>query len=264
MKLDVLMSCMHQADTSLISKTGINGNAVVINQCDVEDYIKVDTERGIAEMYSVTSRGLTKSRNLAISRSNGDICLLCDDDEVLVDDYEFIIINAYKNLVDADIIAFDLENHPCSLKKRIQRLKFPKTMKICSCQITFRRESILKKGVKFDELLGAGTGNGAEEELKFLRDCQNANLKIYFVPQIIAKICEDESTWFSGFDEKFFENRGATTRYILGWFLSSLYAIYYVLRKRNMYKNQISVSRALRAIFKGIHNNKISKQSKQI
>ena len=262
MKLDVLLSCMHQEDMSLVSKTRIIGDCTVINQCDAEGFDQVNTQFGIAKMYSVKSRGLTKSRNMAISKSQGDICLLCDDDEILVDDYERIIIDAYKSIQDADIIAFDMSNRSSSLKKEIQRLRFPKTMKISSWQITFRRDRILEKGIRFDELLGAGTGNGAEEELKFLLDCEKSNLKIYYVPSIIGEVAQTSSTWFSGFDEQFFENRGATTRYILGWFIASLYALYYVVKKRSLYNHQISFTKALKSIFRGIAQNKISKQAK--
>ncbi len=263
MKLDVLLSCMHQTDTSLVSKTGIIGNAVIINQCDRNDITSIYTENGVVEIISTTTRGLTKSRNMAIARSQGDVCVLCDDDEILVDNYQKIILEAFEAVPDADVIAFDLANHNCSLRKKRQRLKFPKTMKICSCQISFRRSSIVNKGIKFDELLGAGTGNGAEEELKFLLDCQKAKLKIYYVPQVIATLSNDKSTWFTGFDKSFFENRGATTRYILGYLISSMYAVYYVLRKRKMYNTQVSVKDAFKSIFKGIRENKISKLARK-
>ena len=255
------MSCMHQTDSSLISKTGIKGNATIVNQCDEEKQLQFNTPNGVAEMIFTKSRGLTKSRNIAIRASKGDICLLCDDDEVLVQEYEEIILNAYNKHSDADVIAFDLYNHECSLEKKIQQLKFPKIMKICSCQITFKRDSIVNNNIIFDELLGAGTGNGAEEELKFLKDCLKAKLKIIYVPIKIAEVSTEKSTWFSGFDEAFFENRGASTRYILGLFMSSVYAVYYVLRKRNLYIPQISTIKALKSIFKGIFLNKISKQA---
>ncbi len=263
MKLEVLMSCMHQTDMNLVFKTGIKGDCTVINQCDEEGFNQVDTERGMAKMYSTKARGLTKSRNMAISLSKGDVCLLCDDDELLVDNYEDIILNAYKTLPDADIIAFDMSNRLCSLKKKVQRLKFPKIMKISSWQITFKKDSLAENGIQFDELLGAGTGNGAEEELKFLLDCQKANLKIYFVPDVIGEVAQEESTWFSGYNEIFFENRGATTRYILGWFLASLYGVYYLVRKYPMYKAETSFLKAFKSIFKGIIQNKISKQAKK-
>ena len=257
MKLDILMSCMHQRDDALVRSSRITGSAVVINQCDREEF----AEYGPVRMYSTTQRGLTKSRNMAISKSDADVCLLCDDDEVFVEGYEGAILKAYEQLPQADVIIFKMVNRAPSFSDEVQRLRFPKTMKVSSWQISFRRESLLKGGVRFDELLGAGTGNGAEEELKFLTDCEKAGLKIYYVPTGIATVAQAESTWFSGFDARFFENRGATTRYILGWPVASLYALYYVLRKKKLYESQISSVDALRAIFRGIRENKISKQA---
>ena len=179
MKLQVLLSCMNQSDTGLINKSKITGDAIVINQCDREDYAEVKTHYGVAKVFSTRERGLTKSRNMAIEKAVADICLLCDDDEIFVEDYAQKITNSYKKLPCADIIIFKMANRTPSFKDKIIRLKFPKTMKVSSWQISFRRESLLKAKVKFDTLLGAGSGNGAEEELKFLLDCQKAGLKIY-------------------------------------------------------------------------------------
>lgn len=257
MKLDILMSCMHQDDDTLVRRSGITGSVVVINQCDRDDY----WQSGPVRIYSTTQRGLTRSRNMAISKSDADVCLLCDDDEVFVEGYESAILEAYEQLPQADVIIFKMVNRPPSFSDEVQRLRFPKTMKVSSWQISFRRENLLRSGVRFDERMGAGTGNGAEEELKFLTDCEKAGLKIYYVPAEIASVAQTESTWFAGFNEQFFENRGATTRYVLGVPLAVLYGIYYVVRKKAMYQSQITPGQALKAIFRGIRENKIGKQT---
>ena len=75
---------------------------------------------------------------------------------------------------------------------------------------------------------------------------------------------QTESSWFSGFTEQFFVNRGATTRYILGVPLAVIYAVYYVVKKKKIYETQITMSSALKAIFKGIIENRITKQRKAL
>ncbi len=260
MKFEILLSCMHQKDFSIIEKSQINGNVIVINQCDSEDYHSFSNGNGVAKFFSVKDRGLTKSRNMAIEKSDADICLICDDDEVFVENYENKIIDAYSEIKDADIVIFKMINRAPSFADKVQRLKFPAIMKVSSWQISFRRESLIKNNVWFDELLGAGTGNGGEEELKFLLDCQRAGLHIYYVPVEIASVAQSKSTWFEGYNERFFENRGATTRYILGYFLASAYAFYYIIRKKEMYSEFITPLKALKSIFKGINENRITKQ----
>ena len=261
MKLEVLMSCMDQQDDTLVQKSRLTGDVVVVNQGNEDGCAQYPTENGTARFFSVRQRGLTRSRNMAIRQARADVCVLCDDDEVFLPGYEEKILTAWESLPQADVLIFKIQNRPVSFPDRVRRLRFPQTMKVSSPQISFRRERLLGAGVLFDELLGAGTGNGAEEELKFLTDCERAGLRIYYVPVEIASVAQTESTWFHGFTETFFENRGATTRYILGAGIASAYAVYYVLRKRGMYRDTISPGRALRATLRGIWENKIGKQA---
>ena len=264
MKLEILMSCMHQVDDTLIRTSCIYGDAVVVNQCDTDGFSQYPTREGVARIFSTQQRGLTKSRNMAIRNSDADVCLLSDDDEVFVPDYVEKVLGAYESLPQADVIIFKMENREPSFPDRIMRLRFPKTMKVSSWQISFRRQRLLDAGVWFDELMGAGSGNGAEEELKFLTDCEKAGLQIWYVPETIAAVAQQSSTWFEGFTERFFEDRGATTRYILGAPLACAYGVYYVVKKRHMYAETIAPAQAMKAILRGIRENKITKQARQL
>lgn len=259
MTLEILLSCMNQTGEDLIRNSKITGDVLVVNQCGREGERSFPTEHGRVRWLDSSCRGLTVSRNLALGESRADLCLLCDDDEIFESDYAQKILDSYEKIPDADVIIFNMVNRPAALGDAVRRIKFPQTMHVSSWQISFQRQSLLDKGVKFDELLGAGTGNGAEEELKFLTDCEKAGLKIYYVPEKIASVAQAESTWFAGFDETFFYNRGATTRYILGYPVAAAYALYYVVRKRAMYRDTITPVKALKAIFRGIHDNKITK-----
>ena len=53
------------------------------------------------------------------------------------------------------------------------------------------------------------------------------------------------------------------TRYILGYPLAAAYAVYYVARKKDMYLEYITPLNALKAIFRGMHDNKITKQAEE-
>ncbi len=260
MKLEVLISCMHQTDASLVQRSGISCDALVINQCDREEYREFLGPQGLTRMFSTTQRGLTRSRNMALRNAQGDVCLLCDDDEAFVPGFDKKILESYEKLPQADVVIFKMLGRMPSFPDKVMELRFPKTMKVSSWQISFRREKLLGSGVRFDELLGAGTGNGAEEELKFLLDCQRAGLRIWYVPVEIAEVKQEVSTWYDGFNEKFFENRGATTRYILGVPMALLYGVYYVIKKRPKYRDGLTMAQAWKALCRGIRENKIGKQ----
>ena len=260
--LEVLMSCMHQTDDSLVSASRLTGDVVVVNQCDREDYREYPSRDGTVRMYSTTQRGLTRSRNMAIAKAKADICLLCDDDETFVENYREAICDAYRKIPQADVLIFKMVDRRRSFPDWKLRLYFPLTMRVGSWQISFRRDRILASGIRFDELMGAGSGNGAEEELKFLWDCQKAGLKIYYLPVEIASVAQIHSTWFHGHTQQYFEDRGSTTRYIMGPVLSHMYAVYYTLLKYGTCGDILSPWQAYQATLRGIRGNKLSKLAK--
>ena len=63
---------------------------------------------------------------------------------------------------------------------------------------------------------------------------------------------DNESTWFKGYDESYFYKRGIVTRYILGFWISLIYAFYFIVNKRRLYCNNINMIKALWNILKGI------------
>lgn len=273
MNLEVLISCMNQQDMIIAEQTGIQTDALIINQCSQSEILNeiksAQKTSGVQNqahvnirMLNTNTRGLSKSRNLAIQHAVGDVCLLCDDDEQLNSSYEDTILNTYAELPDADIICFRISNQPSRLMQKTQRLTKWTAMRIASWQITFRREFILKRGIQFDENMGAGTGNGGGEEVKFLRDCIKAGLKAYYVPKSIGTVAQTDSTWFKGFDRDFFYKRGITNRYMLGLPVSVLYAAYYTLVKRDLYKEYVTPWQSFKYTLDGIISNDISRKKK--
>lgn len=261
-KTEILLSCMFLSDSKeMIKRSHITSDTVIINQCDEENYKEENICSALLRTFSVTDRGLTKSRNLAISKSQADICIICDDDEIFNDGYEKAVSSAYDALPDADIIIFDMVDRPLKWGNSIKRLGYIDLMSVSSWQITFRREKLLASGVLFDENMGAGSGNGAEEEFRFLTQCRKAKLRIYHYPFRLASVAQTQSTWFKGFDEEFFVNRGNTTRYIMGLPLSVLYAAYYAFAKRKQLSG-MSMLRAFSYTVKGIKENRLTKLKK--
>ena len=217
---------MNLQDEDIITKSHIESDTIIVNQCGYDGYNEYDRNGHKTRIFSVNDKGLTKSRNYAIKHSEADVCLLCDDDEVFSRNYEEGLLTAYRDLPEADVIIL----------------------------------SIVNNNVYFDEHMGAGSGNGAEEEFRFLTDCRKNGLAIYYVPFVIADVAQTKSTWFKGYNEEFFINRGNTTRYIMGYVPAVLYAAYYSIRKRHQFDSDISWFKAFRLIMKGIHENRLGKK----
>ena len=265
MKAQVLLSCMF-SDYEIVKKSNLeNVPTLIVNQCD--SMFSIEKTDALHSIYNTPERGLSKSRNMAIRNSNYDICVISDDDEVFINGFLTEIEKIYDTIPDADVIVVKIKNFPEKFRSnsKIKRLTKLDLLKVSSQQITFKRNSVLKNNIWFNELLGAGTGNGAGEENAFLLQCYKKHLRIYYAPIEIAYVKEDStSTWFRGFDFDYFYDRGATLRYIYGFFFSSLYSFYYLVSKHRLYKGTINFSRAFKANFKGIIEDKIKKEEKRI
>ncbi|MBD8960687.1 MAG: hypothetical protein EGR81_08040 [Ruminococcaceae bacterium] len=67
--------------------------------------------------------------------------------------------------------------------------------------------------LKVHTFFGGGAQYGSCEDTIFLSDCLKKGLKIYAVPYALAEIDQDAaSTWFSGYNEKYFYDKGALYR----------------------------------------------------
>lgn len=256
MRLQVLLSAMFLKDESYIDTLNITTDAVVINQCDNESsrYIKrrsKGTEEQAVTYVETTERGLSRSRNMAISKADADICILCDNDVEYLPDYENRIMDGFNRHPDADLIVFYIERKekPAPNYPKEKRMGYLSVLKIFSPEVAFKRKSI--EGISFDERFGAGSNKYLMgEENIFLYDCLKKGLKIYYEPVKIAKLREEASTWFKGYDEDFFISRGAG--YCAMSRLGSLILILqFAVRKRYLYLKDISMGRALSCMLKG-------------
>ena len=255
--VEVLLSCMHQTDDTIINKSNLSRERVlIVNQCEVAcDELKQGDI--LHRMINTKTRGLSISRNIALENAVGEICVISDDDEVFFDDLSCIIQKVYDENKEADIIVFNLENRHQKLGLKKKWLKKYELLRVASWQITFRRASVVGK-VKFDTKLGAGTGNGGGEENKFLFDCYKCGLRILYVPISIAVGIEDaSSTWFFGYDEQYFRKLGCVIRYLLGKPIGFVYCVYTVITKYGLYKKEMSMWKAFRYIFRGFFREKL-------
>lgn len=237
MTIELLISCMHQSDLRIVTEDKLQCDVLVINQCDKEDYFETVINGHKVRMISTRERGLSVSRNMAINKSQADICLICDDDEFLMPNSAKNIQDAFEEHPQADVITFALNYGQKKFSEVEQQVKYVRAMKTSSPQIAFRRERIRKQQLSFNIKMGSGTGNGGGEEIKFLFDCLNAGLVIWYVPILIASILKDsKSYWFHGFTKQYFLNKGWSNKMILGRFWACIYAAYFTLTHYSKYR----------------------------
>ncbi len=255
-RLTVLLSAMGLKDLSLLDTLHITGNAIVINQTDHEADETVPGENRTVRFISSTERGLSVSRNKALEaagEAGAEICIFCDNDCVYVPDYEKMIVGAFDRYPEADILIFFIRRpeRTSPVFSRERRMGPLSTMKIFSPEIAFRLSSVTKAGLSMDPLFGAGARYSMGEENIFLFDALRSKLKLMYIPLEIAALRETGSTWFKGYNETFFKNRGAGYARMSPR-LNGLLMLQFALRKRSLYSGSgISVKNALRWMKEG-------------
>ena len=118
-----------------------------------------------------------------------------------------------------------------------------------------RREKLKKAGVWFSLLFGGGAPYSCGEDSLFLMDCLRKGLRIYKIPVEIGEEVYRPSTWFEGYHEKFFYDRGYLFQFLYGP-LAYLFGFRFVYAKKSVICNEIKPKEAFRIVRKGIRDAK--------
>lgn len=251
MKIEILLSCMNQSGIDILKNKNICTDVLIVNQCDENKYEEFTFNNHLVRMISTTNRGLSCSRNELLNNARGEICLLTDDDVFFVENYQEIILDAFNTVPDADIIVFNIVSKGDTNRKikMIKKNAKSKNYKYYgSVRIAFKRKSFQKVNLWFNPLFGSGELFSAGEDSLLLREARKKKLKIYENCNIIAKVSFEQSSWFKGFDDRYFYNIGAWLKASYPYFFI-IYKWYYVLRFKN--KCNIGFFKRLRLIKSG-------------
>lgn len=257
-KLEVIMATMRQTDFSLVEKLNIRCDVLFANQTDNNRYVETETEYGKARMVSTTTRGVGVNRNIGISYSTGDILLFADDDLVYNSDMPQKVKKAFDELEEADVIIFGVniskngEIYRTMLHKT-GKLPVLKSMKYGTHAVAIRKSSLLRENLKFNELFGGGCIYSHGEDSDFIFSCYRKKLKVYAYEYILGITAKDESTWFKGFNEKYFYDAGALSKNTFG-ILSYLHMLRLAIKAKS--QEELSVGKKIKIMLAGYKNYK--------
>ena len=234
MKVEVLVSVMNQNLEDLAEQMQLDSDAVIINQCDRLGYEEKAHKGHTLRFFSFPDRGVGRSRNEAILRAEGDICLFSDQDIVYEPGYAQTISEEFENNSDADMILFNIaveEDRRTYWITRRKRVRWYNCGRYGAVSFAVRRESLISSGVHFSLLFGGGARYSNGEDSLFLKEFMSKGFKVYTAPVTIGRETAGESTWFGGYNEKFFYDRGALYRHLYGR-LDRIMALRFLLAHR--------------------------------
>lgn len=253
-KVQVLASVMNQTARGIAEKMHLDSDAVVINQCDRFGYEELEYKGHSVRFFSFPDRGVGRSRNEAILRAEGDICLFADEDIVYEAGYAQAIEKEFENQPQADMILFNIEIDESRRTYHITRRKrvhWYNCGRYGAVSFAVKGESLLASGVSFHLLFGGGARYSNGEDSLFLKEFIRKGYRVYTAPVTIGREEAGESTWFSGYNEKFFHDRGVLYKYLYGR-LGRAMALRYLLAHREKLCGEAGIGQAYRWMRDGI------------
>ena len=212
MDIEVLVATMNQSDYSLLDEMNIKTDVIVGNQCGENAVNDFERDGHNVKWLSFDERGVGLNRNNALMRASGDIVVFADEDVVYYDDYENTIKEAFEKYPEADgfIFNIDMEGERAGrVNKKVKRLRWYNSLNYGTVRLAVKRDSVLRENINFSLVFGGGTMYSCGEDTIFIQDCLKKGLKLYTYPASAAKIKQSQSTWFEGYTDKYFYDKGA-------------------------------------------------------
>ena len=260
MTLELLVSAMNVSAKELAAKMRIGSDALIINQTDHFGYEEFSRlEKYNIKCYSFKECGVGLSRNNALLRAEHDISLFSDADIVYADGYEELVLKEFEKNPQADMILFNVD--VCEERRTYHieeygRVRQHNCGRYPAYSIAVRTKRIQAAGVTFSLRCGGGAPYSAGEDSLFLRECLSAGLKIFRAPVTIGREeAEGRSTWFSGYHDKFFFDRGVLYHFLYGRLAKPL-SVRFLLAHKGLMCRDITVREAYRLMCGGIREAK--------
>lgn len=254
MKVQVLVAAVGQNPRLLAKEMKLNSDAIIMNQCDRFAVEEWEENGHCFRAFSMAERGVGLSRNSAMMRADGDICLFSDQDIVYKEDYAKKIAEEFEKNPKADMIVFNIEVEEARRtyhNTERKRVRWYNCGRYGAVSFAIRREALLTSGITFSLLFGGGARYSNGEDSLFIKEFIQKGYKVYTSPVTIGREKPSESTWFSGYHEKFFFDRGVLYHYLYKK-MAGLMALRFLYAHKSMLCKQLSLKQAFEQMRAGM------------
>lgn len=256
MTLEVLVSAVNQQIGDLAERMHLESDAVIINQTDHFAYEEYKHQDNIIRGYNFAEKGVGLSRNNALLRAKGDIVLFSDEDIIYDAGYADKVLKEFEKHPEADMLLFNIrvgESRATYYTEKFHRVHIWNAGRYPTYSFAVRRERLQAANITFSLLFGGGAKYSNGEDSLFLKDCLSYGFKVYATPVELGAETERESTWFHGYHEKFFTDRGVLYYFLYGK-LAGLMAVRFLMAHGKVMCQEIPRNRALQLMKAGIRS----------
>lgn len=259
MTFQLLIATMHQVDHSMCEQMNLHSGAIIVNQCDRNGAESFKFRGSDIQMLSFNERGVGLSRNTALMRATADIIEFADDDMIFTDTYQEDMLREFEAHPEADVIIFNVRSlnpeRPLQQFTKFGRITRLTALRYGCPRIAVRREKLLYHTISFSLLFGGGAKYSSGEDSLFLQDCLRSGLRVYCSPVRIADVTHETSTWFKGYTDKYFFDKGVLFAMLTPWGCR-IYALLTALKFRKPLNETLHILRQLNRGIAEYRNNK--------
>ena len=254
MKIVSLVSAVDRNIAEMIDGMHPETDAVVVNQCGENAVKSYEISGHCIKHIDMDARGVGLSRNTCIDNApDCDVVLFTDEDIIYDEGYAERIAEEYEAHPEADALLFNVR--VCEARRtywndRFKRIRFYNYGRYPAYSISIRRDALDRAGVRFPLEFGGGAKYATGEDSIFLHELLLAGVRIYASPVVLGEEIERVSSWFDGYNERFFIGRGALYVKLYGPF-ASVRALLFLIRHKVMYR-ELGFGRSFRLMKQGM------------
>ncbi len=255
MTLQLLVAAVGREPRQLAEEMQIDSDAVIVSQGDHYGYEELEWRGHTIRFFAMAERGVGLSRNYSLQRAGADIGLLADEDIIYEPGYERVVLDAFGEHPEVDMLLFNVQAMPgreTYHNDSFGRVRWYNCGRYPTYSFAVRVRRIHEENLNFSLLFGGGARYSNGEDSLFLRDCLKAGLRVYKVPVTIGHERVRQSTWFQGYNEKFFYDRGVLYRYLYGCMAKAM-ALRFLLAHKGIMCQEIPWKRAYGIMKQGIN-----------
>ena len=181
---------------------------------------------------------------------------LAEAGKAVYDGNEKKVLDAFAEHPEADFLLFNMrvgETRATYHTTKFHRVHVWNAGRYPTYSFAVRREKLHASNVTFSLLFGGGAKYSNGEDSLFLKECIQYGLKVYAVPAELGAERERESTWFKGYTDKFFLDRGVLYHFLYGA-LAYPMAVRFILAHGKVMCAEIPKKNALALMKKGIRS----------
>ena len=255
-RIQILISAVDQNTVTLAAQMNLETDALIVNQCHENGYSEYAYKKYRIRCYDSDARGVGLSRNTAMLYADSELILFGDEDIRYRAGFAQDIADEFDRHPEADMILFNIhqsEGRETYHNHAFGRVRWYNYGRYPAYSICVRTRKLREANVMFSLLFGGGAQYSNGEDSLFLHECLQKGLHIFRSPVEIGYEIARKSTWFEGYTEKFFTDRGVLYHFLYGR-MAYLLGLRFLLRHRNTMCRKMSFGKCYALMKKGIQS----------